>query len=320
MTKSRNNLTMQKIQQLLKAVGIKQQSAPENVDAEVFDWDKPHCFDQTQLDAIDEINKNTASVISENLGKFFQNSLEVCVTSMNQFYAGKFINDLFENDNKNYYLLMKSENDLAIAMTIIPHDTASYWLTSLLGDTEKSDESQTKLSPLETSLLSDAVICFSKAIINANQNLKLKATNKILTDHFTLDLKDAEELCQISFEIKKTDSEQSCTANLLLPCTRLAQAIGIQKQHQQLNPAQAKKAMLNHINKLPVTITAQLANTEYTFEQILTLQKGDILMLNKKTDEPLEIIVEGKTRFLGYPARSEGKLAVQITQANLKEQ
>ena len=50
------------------------------------------------------------------------------------------------------------------------------------------------------------------------------------------------------------------------------------------------------------------------------LQEGDVLVLNKKTSDPVGLIIEGKTRFLGHPAQSSGKLAVQITQSNTKTQ
>lgn len=311
---------MQKIQQMLSAMGVQQSQVGNDIEAVEFEWDKPHCFNQQQLDVVNEIAKNTASVIAERLGQFFQSSLDVSVALVNQHYAGKFISGLFGNDSRDYYHLLKTDKDLAVAMTIIPQDTTSYWLTSLLGETEKSDETTKQLSQLEMSLLSDAAFCFSRAIINANQNLKLKATNKILCDHFNLDLKDAEELCQISFEIKKAQAEKSCTAHFLLPCSKLLDAMGIQSTQQKLTPAQARGAMLNHINKLPVIVTTQLADTEFTFEQILTLQKGDILVLNKKISDPVELIIEGKTRFLGHPAQSGGKLAVQITQSNPKTQ
>lgn len=80
-------------------------------------------------------------------------------------------------------------------------------------------------------------------------------------------------------------------------------------------PQQNKEAMLEHINEIPVSSTAKFACAELTFEQILTLQSGDVLLLNKKIGDPLELIIHGQSRYRAQPAKYEGKLAVIVTEA-----
>ncbi len=46
----------------------------------------------------------------------------------------------------------------------------------------------------------------------------------------------------------------------------------------------------------------------------MSLGVGDILLLDKKTDEPVELVVEDRVLFRGRPARSGGKYAVVITE------
>jgi flagellar motor switch protein FliM len=45
----------------------------------------------------------------------------------------------------------------------------------------------------------------------------------------------------------------------------------------------------------------------------MNLQADDILLLDKRVDQPAELIVDGRTVYYGYPAKSEGKYAVTIT-------
>ncbi len=65
---------------------------------------------------------------------------------------------------------------------------------------------------------------------------------------------------------------------------------------------------------LSVSVTAQLASTVLTFEEIMGLGVDDILLLDKRTNEPVELIVKGRTVFRGRPAKSDGRYAVVITE------
>jgi flagellar motor switch/type III secretory pathway protein FliN len=68
------------------------------------------------------------------------------------------------------------------------------------------------------------------------------------------------------------------------------------------------------MQQIPVPITVQLASAAIGFEEIISLQVDDILLLDKKVDEPVELIVEGKRFLRGRPAKSAGRYAVVITE------
>jgi flagellar motor switch protein FliM len=72
--------------------------------------------------------------------------------------------------------------------------------------------------------------------------------------------------------------------------------------------------MLSHIEKIHVTVTANLAKTDFPFEDLMNLQAGDVLMLDKKIDQPIELLVKNKPVFRGTPASRDGKFAAVITE------
>ena len=72
--------------------------------------------------------------------------------------------------------------------------------------------------------------------------------------------------------------------------------------------------MLSHVHNTTVSVTAQLASAMLTFEEILSLQTDDILVLDKSVNEPVELIVKGQAILRGRPAKSGGKHAVVITE------
>ena len=72
---------------------------------------------------------------------------------------------------------------------------------------------------------------------------------------------------------------------------------------------------MEHLQQMPVTVPARLASTTLTFQEVLDLGPGDILLLDKPVDGPAELIIDGRTVFRGRPAQSQGRYAVVILES-----
>ena len=317
--KQRNKLTLEKVKQILACVGVTQGQNNDQVECKEYDWTQPHYFTTAQLEKLKDFTQTLSSTLAETFDQFLRSSFEVRSEQITQHYAQKFINDLFENPQNALYLILKGEKDTSCGLIIVPKDTAASWLKLLLGESETKTDSDQQLSQLEKFLLTDIIFHLAEAIANSNRHLNLKTTKNLLTENFNLDISHTEELCRITFDIKQKGADKSCQMHLLLPCSKFMPIVGATTNRKNLTPEQAKNAMLEHVKLLPVSVTARFARTELKFEQTLTLQKGDILMLDKKISEPLELIVEGKTRYLAQLSKSGGRLAAKITHANTKE-
>jgi flagellar motor switch/type III secretory pathway protein FliN len=132
-------------------------------------------------------------------------------------------------------------------------------------------------------------------------------------------MQGTEELCKITFGIKKTDSENSSEVNLFIFCDKLAAAIEETAQtNNQISPKDISNAILEHLHKMPLCVKGQLASTHLNFEQIISLVTDDILLLDKKIDESIDLIIQDRTIFHGWPVKSAGNYAVAITEINNK--
>lgn len=318
--KKRNSLTREKIQQLLAKIGKKQDPAADQIKAEEYDWTQPHYFNHRQLEKLNDFAQTLSSAVAAKCGQFFQDSFSAQPCEISQHYAQKFIAQIFENAQKDYYLILKGEKDLSCALIVVPTDTATGWLKLLLGESEVKEKSGDQLSQLEKSLLCDILCRLAEAVISCSQQLGLAATKKVLHENFSLDIAASEELCKISIDIKQNGSEQAGRIHLVLPCSRVVHAVDSSRSEKTLTPEQAKKVMLEYAKQLPVSVIARFPSTELSLEQILTLQKDDILMLDNKVTDPLNLVVEGKTRYLAQPVKSGGKLAARIIQTSTKDQ
>ena len=309
-----NNLSKEKIHQLLMAVGSGPLEDTTGIKATEFNWNEPHYFDRKQLNRLDDFTKRVARSMSVKFSDFCHSEFDVTVVSTEQHFAAQLVDQAMESGQNDYYLAFGNDQDHPCGLISIPTQTAFLWATQLLGDPESEvEDSGRDLSQLEESLLLDLLSAFIQAFYQ--KNWEFQPGRNMARRLFPIELKGTEELCKITLDVKKTDQEKGKEAYILILCSKLESVVG--KAEQAVGGFSAddiSKAILGHMQKMPIYITAQLASTVLTLKEIMSLEVGDILLLDKKVNEPIELITSGRTALLGQPARLAGKNAVVITE------
>ncbi|MHC4534067.1 MAG: FliM/FliN family flagellar motor switch protein [Planctomycetota bacterium] len=314
MSEGAKNLSKEKIRQLLVAVGSGPLEDTTGIKATEYNWHQPHYFDRKQLNRLDDFTKRVARAMSVKFVDFCHSEFEVSVVSTVQHFAADLVDQAMESRQDDYYLAFGNDQDNPCGLISIPTHTAFIWATQLLGDPESDvEDSGRDLSQLEESLLLDMLSALIKAF--SQKNWDFQPGKNIVRRLFPIELKGTEELCKITFDVKRNDPEKTTEAYILIRCSQLESVVG--KAEQAVGGFSAddiSKAILGHMQKMPVYIMAQLASTVLTLKEIMSLEVGDILLLDKKVNEPIELITSGRTALLGRPAKLAGKYAVVITE------
>lgn len=74
-----------------------------------------------------------------------------------------------------------------------------------------------------------------------------------------------------------------------------------------------RPALEESMGQALVPVTARLGQAELNIRELLQLAPGDLILLERRTDDHLEIFVGNQRRFSGRPGQSRGRLAVEIT-------
>jgi flagellar motor switch protein FliM len=313
MSNATDNLTKEKIQQLIAAVGVEsEEDTKHNIDAFDYNWKQSHFFSKDQLGKLGSFTGNVAQACDKKFTQLYQSDFEVTIISTTQHFASEFAAD--GSDQSDYYLSFGIK-DQAFGLVGLPVKTATLWATQLLGDTKSTEESDRGLSQLEQSLLFDIASGIIGALSDSYDNYELQPDGDIVNGQMPVEFEDTEEVCKITFSVKKVDSEESSEAYFLILCDKLQTVVGEKVETgEELSAQDISKAMLNHVHITPVSVTAQLASTIFTFEEIVGLHVDDILLLDKNVNEPTELLLDGQTIFRGRPAKSKGNHAVVITE------
>lgn len=322
-------LTGEKIKQLLAAVGVESiEDARQNVEAFEYDWRQPRYFSREQLTKLNHFAQNVSTAASARFTQSFQSDFHVTTDSTSQNFAGEFIQQDSDNENPDFFLLFGAAPNQASAdaqpcgLVGIPYKTALVWTTQSLGQANADEDTARSLSQLESSLLLDAAAIFVEALSNSCDDQSFHVIGNIVPGRFPLDVEDTKELCKITFNTNKADSQDDpAKAFLLMPCEKIGPAAKIVKQTvETLSPEDASKAIAGYLHQMPILVTTQLGSASIAFGELINLDVNDVLVLDMKVSETVKLIVDGMELFHGRPAKSEGKYAVAITEPRLRKQ
>lgn len=311
-----NNLGKERIQQIIAAIGSQKDNSAQ-IEAVEYNWRQSHYFSSDQLEELNGFVKEVAEAIARKFADFYHCDFDVTAASITQHFAGELLEQTSDDGSQpadNYCLAFGTDQNQPFGFISIPTKTAIVWTTQLLGDTESTDNSDRDLSQLEKSLLLDIAFVLIGVLSNSCDNYNFQPCGAIVRKQFPLEFADSQELCKIAFNIKKADSEDNSEAYFLMPCSELEPVVKKDIQADDgFSAEDISKAMLGHVQQTPVSVTARLVSGVFSFEEIMSLGVDDILLFDKKVDEPIELILEGRTVFHGRPVKSDSKYAVLVT-------
>ncbi len=300
---------------LLAAVGSAPAADTGPTEAAKYDWHSPRYFNEDQYNRLAAIMSQVAAAIGSEFSRFFKKELAVAPASIAQHFAGPLRNlGIAEN---RYSLTITAGKDRTCGFLSITTETALRWVKCLLGDAGSDAKPNQALSSLEESLLFDMVTALMEVFLSPlRAHQELRAGDRLIKGEPTVRFEQAQEICMTVFAVTDGQSSEKDELLLLLPCSLLAPLVGRTRQAaQQASPEESSRTLMEHVQQMPVRITARLASTTLSFEELLELGRDDILLLDKSLDEPIELLVEDRVVFHGRPARSNGRRVAVITQS-----
>jgi flagellar motor switch protein FliM len=315
-SRTADNLSTDTMKQLLAAIGSQPtEDGPSAEGGQVSEhnWHQPHYFNSEQTDKLNNFTSQLAAAITGKFAHFFGSDYSVTIGATTFHFASELGDQICNTPAR--HLAFGTNTQHPTGCLSIPVDTATKWVSLLLGDTEPQTDPNKNFSQLEESLLLDLARTIVETLANALKDHHKFQPASAITSQLPIKLTGADETCKIIFEAKKADSQNSSQAYFIVPCSTLAPVVGKTAQtHGTISPEQLSKTIVPHLHNIPVSITVRLASTVLTLGEIANLCPNDIVLLDKAVDEPVELLIEGQTAFYARPAASADTLGVIITE------
>ena len=163
---------------------------------------------------------------------------------------------------------------------------------------------------------------FQKAWIDTHvSSANMKYSHSEIDPQFTQIAKPDDMVIAIKFNIVLANS--SGAVSICIPCSTIESVKDKLKQkfsgaNQEIDE-QWKALMEKKIRKLKIDFNVVLGTTKIKTRELLDMQVGDVMVLDKKTKEPMVANVQGITKFKGYPGSYSNNKAIKISERLNKE-
>ncbi len=308
-----DNIGNEKMKQILAAARANPPDEAADVDAVEYNWRQSHYFTREQLKKLEDFVKRVALLAAAKFTSLCQSEFIVETGSITQHFVSELVQEASESQQGQFYLTFGADNEIACGLITIPVKTAVDWVAQLLGDSESKEESDVKFTKLEESLLLDAASSFVEALSESHDEYSFHPADTVVRGWLPLELQSTQELCKIVLDVKRANSQTETKIQLSVLCEKLEPMIGrISRPEERPSSDETSEAVIAHLQETQVCLEARLGSVTLAFEEIADLQPEDILLLDKRVNEPIELLVEGLELLSGWPAKSTGRYAVAI--------
>jgi len=284
--------------------------------ANVYDFKHPNRVSKDQLRTLQTIHETFAKTFNAYLAVRLRTIVDINLISVDQLQYSEFI--LSISDPSCIYIFRVEELN-GVAILEISPNLVLYIVDRLFGGKGSSNEEARPITTIEQTIMKKII---EKAMENLSTAWQQVAPLTFILEGFESNpdvvqiAPPGETVITISLEIKIQDT--SSLMNICFPYLILEDIIS--KLNVQHFISMSKKEMTDEetsvinerlrLTSLPVI--AYLGWTEITVRDMLDIKIGDVIRLENKVDDLLEVNVGGNKKYLGRPGIKGKKKAVKL--------
>lgn len=316
-------LSQDEIDNLLKALSTGELDADEmkNTDerqVKDYDFARPAKFSKEHLRTLEIIFEHFGRLLATNLPAYLSKSVSVDVVNSEVVIYSEFSNALSNPvllgvvgmDPLMGNVIMEMASNLGFAI-----------VDRLLGGVGNSLEKERDFSEIELSILERVfTICVNllhepwENVVEITPRLNRIETNS----QFAQIISPSETIAIVTINLKIGDVEG--LMNICLPYTTLEPVMDKLNTKYWFSTMKEKDsnsyeaAIENIIDNALIPMKAVLGTSKINVQDFVNLQLGDIIRLDRKVDDELEVYVGNIKKFKALPGYSDNKYAVRVTE------
>lgn len=319
-----NMVSREELKRILERIRQNEPKVADTTKFTEYNWHKPRHFGIEQISALKVFSEKIAEHIQADLTNLCHGDFRVTATSVTEHFSYTLEKE-FYNADQNYYLTFGSNTSSKLqGFAAITKKSALSIVKFMLCEEDSEfettePESEGSISNLEESLIYDTAETTLKGLSKTSYvrgGNEFHSTQSLTRGNWPLDLDNLEELCRIDFRIE-TRSDSAIVSiiivsELLEPALRIAV-----DANKKLEADNVQNVIRENLKKVPVDVTAKISTEMLSMQEITSLEPGDVIMLNRPIDEPIDVLVNGTDLMHAFPGICNGKYSMTITHKDL---
>ncbi len=283
----------------------------------VYDFRRPNKFSKDQLNTIEVIYENFCRLLTTLLSGSLRTRVMVKVASVEQVTYEEFTRSIPNPTILNIFSLPPLEGKAILEINPVIGFSI---IDRLFGGPGFSTIKGRPLTEIEKNVMeriAEKILSLFTETWASLVHVDAFLENIEINPQFTQIVSPLEMVVIITLNTQIGETEG--LINICLPCLMLETLSGklntkfwfttnIKTQHQD-----SSKVIQQVVEKARIPLTAVLGKTTLTVKELLELQVGDVIDLERKKDSEIEIYAGSRLKFYGKPGLLGSKLAVQIS-------
>ncbi|MEM9419198.1 MAG: flagellar motor switch protein FliM [Planctomycetota bacterium] len=290
----------------------------EELEIRSYDFKRPERVSKDQMRALENLHEAFSRNFGAALSGFLRTIMEVKVANIEQMTFSEFTHSL--PNPTCFNLLSCAPLEGNICFEISPLIIYPVIDRLLGGSNAELFIPQRPLTAIENRLVSQilarAMTALHEAwanIVEADFKLEETESNPALVQI----VPPNEVVVVVGFELKM--GSRAGTMSLCIPYAVIepvvdklsSQSWSSYKKLTRDN--QLRERMAGSLDSAQVDVSAVMANTTMTLNDLVNLQVGDLILTDKPASAPLALTVEGKRKFIGQLGQHRGNRAYKVT-------
>ncbi|HPT83060.1 MAG TPA: flagellar motor switch protein FliM [Limnochordia bacterium] len=315
-------LTQEEIDLLIKAVtqpdlDLDQEPEPELQAESRYDFSRPNKFSKEHLRALHRIHEQFSRTYAGYMSAKLRHRVDLKVHTIEQILFGDFVRSLPNPSVLSVYRVHPLDGYAIVQFT---PDIAFLLHDRLCGGDGVPMRRSRSLTDIEVAVLKRQVLSVFSSLLSDSwrevAELRFELENMESNPQFLQVAadRDAVALITMRFELNEiSDMISICLPHRTLePILKNLTHIRMFESLQQPDPSRIE-LLKEQVRAAVVPVEVELGRTTVTVGDLLDLAPGDVVVLDRKKHEALDVKIGSMTKFKGTPGRLGQRLGVVIT-------
>ncbi len=286
---------------------------------EIYDFRRPDKFAKDQLRTLQMLHETFARLFASSLSAYLRVPVHVDLVSVEQIPYDEYMRSLTSSIINVFSMApLAGQAILEVEFNVILS-----MIDRLLGGPGSMTKSTIALTDIEKALTESIVLRALKEFHTAWEGIAQFAPKREIMEtqsQFVQIVPPNDVVVSILFEIKVGDLRGAmsiCIPYLLLkPITPKLSAQRWFFSSVKKNTGKHMGILARRLEKTHVTCTVQLGRAEMTVDALLALQAGDVVTLDRRQNEEVDVLIGSQVKFYGKPGVRGKKLAIHVNRIN----
>jgi flagellar motor switch protein FliM len=288
----------------------------------LYDFRRPDRVSKDQMRTLQNLHEGYARQFSTTLTNFLRTFVEIELVSVDQLTYAEFIMSI---SNPSCIYVFKMEPLDGSAILEINPTLVFFIIDRLFGGQGRPSEQNRELTLIEQSVLHRIVERGLNDLKEVWEHIGVfspKIDGYETNPQFVQIAPPGETVILVSLEVRMQNASglmSICFPYLLLESVITNLSGESWMSSQSTSTTETRNVLEGEIQELSLKLSTLIGKTNITIRDLLQLQRGDVLVLDKPFDSDLNVQIEGKTKLAARSGLIGRKKAIKITKILEKE-